>query len=101
MQTCQQVSANQARHLVVSFSRPALGQTGVGHFSPIGAMARTESGAQMLLVMDVARFKYPAYWVQARDLFDAMRPIDAVTNLPRGYVVLSNPPASYDSINVP
>lgn len=77
-------------HLVVSFSRPALGQTGVGHFSPVGAIAELENESIMILVMDVARFKYPAYWVPVRDLFEAMRPIDSVTNLPRGYLILQN-----------
>lgn len=98
LQSCRLVSSQPAKHLVVSFSRPALGQTGVGHFSPIGALANTESGAQMLLVMDVARFKYPAYWVHAHEMFEAMRPIDVVTNLPRGYLILSNS-ASSKAIN--
>jgi glutathione gamma-glutamylcysteinyltransferase len=41
-------------HLVTSFSRKALGQTGDGHFSPIGAY---NANRKMVLILDVARFK--------------------------------------------
>lgn len=46
-------------HMVVSFDRGAMGQTGIGHFSPIGAYHSTKG---LALVLDVARFKYPSYW---------------------------------------
>jgi hypothetical protein len=46
-------------HMVISFNRASLGQTGIGHFSPIGAY-HVEKG--LCLVLDVARFKYPSYW---------------------------------------
>ncbi len=72
-------------HMIVSFSRPSLGQTGVGHFSPIGAY---NSARSLVLILDVARFKYPPYWVDARLLWDAMAPIDGDTGHPRGYILL-------------
>lgn len=83
---CRQVSSSADKHLVVSFSRPALGQTGIGHFSPIGGFSLEHN---RVLVMDVARFKYPAYWVDIKDLFEAMKPIDTATGKSRGYVILS------------
>ena len=46
-------------HLVASFSRAVMGQTGCGHYSPI---AGYHPQTDMALVMDVARFKYPPYW---------------------------------------
>lgn len=72
-------------HLVVSFSREALGQTGIGHFSPIGAF---HASKDLALVLDVARFKYPSYWVSVEKLWQAMRPLDPDTGLPRGYIIL-------------
>lgn len=72
-------------HLVVSFDRGTLGQTGHGHFSPIGAVHLQSDRA---LVLDVARFKYPSYWAPIEKLWQAMEPIDPDTNLPRGYFKL-------------
>ncbi|KAH9824371.1 Phytochelatin synthase, partial [Melampsora americana] len=72
--------------MVVSFSRSALGQTGSGHFSPIAGYDPT---TDRVLVLDVARFKYPSYWVRLEDLYNAMRPLDSATGLPRGFSVLS------------
>ncbi len=40
--------------LLAGYSRRALGQTGDGHFSPIGGYHR---GKDLVLLMDVARFK--------------------------------------------
>ena len=68
--------------LVVSFSRAVLQQTGDGHFSTVAAYdAETDS----CLVLDVARFKYPPYWVRVSELYEAMRPKDPATNESRGW----------------
>jgi hypothetical protein len=73
-------------YMVVSYSRKTLGQTGDGHFSPIGGYNEKEN---MVLILDVARFKYPSYWVSFDLLWEALFPIDSVTRQPRGYVLLS------------
>jgi len=41
--------------MAVSYSRASLGQTGVGHFSPVGGYTSENGG--MALILDVARFK--------------------------------------------
>ena len=75
------------RHvLLASYSRAALGQTGGGHFSPLAAYAPE---SRMVLILDVARFKYPPHWVALDALWAAMRRPDAATGLPRGYLRLS------------
>ncbi|KAL2919867.1 hypothetical protein HK105_200784 [Polyrhizophydium stewartii] len=79
------VTSSSETHMVVSFSRKTLSQTGDGHFSPIGAFVPE---SQQVLVMDTARFKYPSYFADARLLFEAMKPIDPVTGLSRGYFLL-------------
>ncbi|KAH8075336.1 hypothetical protein JL721_1339 [Aureococcus anophagefferens] len=66
--------------VVASFDRSALGQTGAGHFSPLSAYdVRTDS----VLVLDVARFKYPPWWVALEHLYDAMEATDADSGLSR------------------
>lgn len=86
--------------LVGAYSREALGQTGntgvaavglhSGHYSPVGGFhAPTDS----VLLLDVARFKYPPHWVALEALFRAMRFPDPETELPRGFVTLRASPA--------
>eukprot|EP00600_Ochromonadales_sp_CCMP1393_P002924 CAMPEP_0174978244 /NCGR_PEP_ID=MMETSP0004_2-20121128/14080_1 /TAXON_ID=420556 /ORGANISM="Ochromonas sp., Strain CCMP1393" /LENGTH=372 /DNA_ID=CAMNT_0016229563 /DNA_START=227 /DNA_END=1345 /DNA_ORIENTATION=+ len=80
-------SSNQAKSfLVVNFARQILHQTGDGHFSPIGGYHPKKD---LVLLMDVARFKYPPYWLPLRDLWAAMAEPDAKTGQPRGYFVVS------------
>ncbi|XP_078373620.1 uncharacterized protein LOC144657181 [Oculina patagonica] len=71
--------------MAVSYSRAALGQVGVGHFSPIAALDRETSS---VLLLDTERYKYPPHWIPVELLFQAMLPIDIVTGKSRGYVVL-------------
>ena len=75
----------EGEFMVLSYSRKALGQTGDGHFSPLGGY---HAGRDMVLILDVARFKYPPHWVPLSLLWRAMQLIDAETALPRGYVTL-------------
>mmetsp|Transcript_26158 Transcript_26158/g.42904 ORF Transcript_26158/g.42904 Transcript_26158/m.42904 type:complete len:435 (-) Transcript_26158:528-1832(-) len=74
--------------LVVSFSRHALGQTGDGHFSPVGAY---HEASDQVLILDVARFKYAPYWVGVEDLYRALQEEDSVTHKPRGWFLLYPP----------
>ena len=64
----------------------SLDQTGDGHFSPI---AGYHSERDLVLVLDVARFKYPPYWVPLSSLWAAMSHVDPHTGLTRGYYVIS------------
>ena len=78
--------------LVVNYARAALGQTGDGHFSPVGAW---HEGEDRLLVLDVARFKYPPHWVKVESLWAAMTALDPSSDEPRGWATLkaaANPP---------
>ncbi|MDC0720508.1 phytochelatin synthase family protein [Nannocystis bainbridge] len=71
--------------LVVSYDRSALGQTGAGHFSPIGGY---DPASDHALVLDVARFKYPPHWVPVPALYAATQAPDPATGRPRGWVTL-------------
>jgi glutathione gamma-glutamylcysteinyltransferase len=72
--------------LACSYSRRTLGQTGDGHFSPIGGYHKERD---LVLLLDVARFKYPPHWVPLSVCYDAMRTVDKATGQARGWVVLS------------
>ena len=72
--------------LIASYSRQALGQTGEGHFSPIGGY---HAERDLVLLMDVARFKYPPHWVPLPLLWSAMGSLDSVSGKPRGYLRVS------------
>ena len=82
----KKVCSSSDSHMVVSFSRETLGQTGDGHFSPIGSYNEKQN---MALILDTARFKYPSYYVPVELLFDSMFPADRETGMPRGYFILS------------
>jgi glutathione gamma-glutamylcysteinyltransferase len=71
--------------LIVSYDRSALGQTGSGHFSPIGGYHRERD---LALILDVARFKYPPHWVSVERLWQATQPIDPTTRRARGFMTL-------------
>jgi len=73
-------------HLVVNSSRKALNQTGEGHFSPV---AGYHSESDMCLVMDVARFKYPAYWCPVPLLYKAFENTDPDSGNCRGFILLT------------
>ena len=73
-------------YLIVSYTRKVLGQTGTGHFSPIGAY---DEASDSVLLLDTARFKYGPHWVKVDLLFDALVPLDPSTNKSRGFMVLS------------
>lgn len=71
--------------LVVSYSRKQFGQAGDGHYSPIGAY---NAELDLVLILDVARFKHPPHWVPLTELFAAMQRTDPSTGQCRGYATL-------------
>lgn len=74
------------KQMIISYSRQEFGQTGDGHFSPVGGY---HSASDRLLLLDVARFKYPPHWLPLRLVWKAMCRIDPETAQSRGYMVLS------------
>ena len=71
--------------VVASYDRSAMGQTGNGHFSPLGGY---HAQRDLALILDVARFKYPPHWVSAERLWRAMQPADPATGRSRGWMIL-------------
>jgi len=87
-QQVQSVSASDRADtfIVANFSRKELGQTGEGHFSPVGGY---HAEKDLVLIMDVARFKYPPFWVPLEKLWTSMSMWDKQTGQSRGYFILS------------
>jgi glutathione gamma-glutamylcysteinyltransferase len=77
------VRAPSGPFVVANYARGALGQTGGGHFSPLAAW---EPERNLVLVLDVARFKYPPHWVPVSRLWEAMAGIDEATGRARGWL---------------
>lgn len=69
--------------LLVNYQRSALGQTGGGHISPLAAY---DAASDRVLILDVARYRYPAVWVRAEDIWQAMRSVDNSSGRSRGLV---------------
>jgi glutathione gamma-glutamylcysteinyltransferase len=72
--------------VVASYSRRLLGQTGEGHFSPIGGY---HEASDLALLLDVARFKYPPHWVPLMRLHAAMQAVDPESGDRRGWIVFA------------
>ncbi|KAF8392162.1 hypothetical protein HHK36_022504 [Tetracentron sinense] len=73
-------------HMITSYHRGIFKQTGTGHFSPIGGY---HGGSDMVLILDVARFKHPAHWVPLTLLWEAMDTVDEATGHLRGFMLIS------------
>eukprot|EP00045_Choanoeca_perplexa_P017660 m.261461 g.261461 ORF g.261461 m.261461 type:complete len:394 (-) comp17598_c0_seq10:602-1783(-) len=75
--------------IIASYSRKALGQTGDGHFTPIGGY---DAETDQVLLLDVARFKYPCHWVALSLVYTAMAEyVDKSTGKQRGYFCMERP----------
>jgi hypothetical protein len=71
--------------LLVNYHRPVLGQQGGGHISPVAAY---EPRQDLVLILDVARYRYPSVWVGAETLWRAMRATDASSGRSRGLLLI-------------
>jgi glutathione gamma-glutamylcysteinyltransferase len=71
---------------VCNFGRKVLGQTGDGHFAPIGGY---EESSGKTLLLDTARFKYPPFWVDTNILFDSINTHDKDADKNRGFILMS------------
>lgn len=90
----QVVESNLARegdYLLANYQRQVLGQSRVGHISPLGAY---DSSSDRVLIMDTAGYKYPYTWVQLETLYAAMQEKDPSADRARGFVEVRLPVAA-------
>jgi hypothetical protein len=74
--------------VVINYSRRAIGQEGGGHISPLAAY---NADKDQLLILDVSRYKYPPVWIDAKDIWEAIKTVDSVSQKTRGIVLVSVP----------
>ncbi len=74
--------------LLVNYDRKALGQTGGGHIAPIAAF---QAASDRVLILDVARYRYPSVWVPVVDLWQAIRTVDRSSGRSRGLLSVRRP----------
>jgi len=80
--------AEGSDRLVANYDRRALGQTGGGHISPLAAY---DPDQDRVLILDVARYRYPAVWVATPDLWRAIRSVDRSSGRSRGVLTVEAP----------
>jgi len=68
----------------INFSRKSLSQTGSGHFSPLAAYNLKKD---MVLVLDVAKFKYDSYWCSVEEIYESFKDKDLKSNKSRGFSI--------------
>lgn len=79
-------------YLLPNYSRPFLGQTGEGHFTPISGYCESSQKGSLLtevLMLDIARYKYPPHWVDIEKLYKATDTMEPM-GIPRGFLVVMN-----------
>ncbi|MGI4900777.1 MAG: phytochelatin synthase family protein, partial [Janthinobacterium lividum] len=70
---------------LLNFRRVEIGEKGGGHWSPLAAF---DAASDSALLLDVARYKYPAVWVPIAQLYAASQAVDNVSGVSRGVVVV-------------
>lgn len=77
--------------LLANYHRSAVGQQGGGHISPLGAY---DERADKVLILDVARYRYPSVWVPTESLWKAIRMVDGSSGRSRGLLRILRPPTA-------
>ena len=81
--------------VIINYDRQMVGQIGGGHFSPLASYSDAED---RFLVLDVAKYKYPAAWIPTAQLLASMATVDhcGVSNVPQSQDLL---PAHNDAFH--
>jgi hypothetical protein len=82
----RQALASGTQYVIINFHRDPLNQKGGAHFSPLAAY---DESSDRFLMLDVARFRYPPFWITAESLFQAMNTTDSTSQKTRGYLLIS------------
>lgn len=76
------------RFVLVNYFRGTLGQVGGGHWSALGAY---DAASDRVLILDVAKYKYPPVWVPLAALRRSLDTLDTTSGKKRGLVIVSMP----------
>ena len=82
----QKALSDDGQFVLANYLRANLGQVGGGHWS---ALAAFDAQSDRVLILDVAKYKYPPVWVSISTLRQAIATIDTTSNKARGLVIVS------------
>lgn len=77
---------HRGNYVIVAYNRDAVGQSGGGHISPVGAY---DGESDSFLVLDVNPTSAGWVWMPTTTLVKGMRTFDTVEN--RGYILIQSP----------
>ncbi|MGA7750141.1 MAG: phytochelatin synthase family protein [Gallionella sp.] len=77
---------DDGQFVLANYFRANLGQVGGGHWSVLAAY---DAQSDSVLILDVAKYKYPPAWVSISILQQAIATIDTTSNKSRGLVIVS------------
>jgi hypothetical protein len=77
---------DDGQFVLANYFRANLGQVGGGHWS---ALAAYDAQSDRVLILDVAKYKYPPVWVSISTLRQAIATFDTTSNKSRGLVIVS------------
>ena len=78
--------SDDGQFVLANYFRATLGQVGGGHWS---ALAAYDAESDRVLILDVAKYKYPPAWVSISTLRKAIATTDTTSNKSRGLVIVS------------
>jgi glutathione-S-conjugate glycine hydrolase len=82
----QNALLDDGQFVLANYFRANLGQVGGGHWS---ALAAFDAQSDRVLILDVAKYKYPPAWVSISTLRQSIATIDKTSNKARGLVIVS------------
>jgi hypothetical protein len=82
----QKALGNDGKFVLVNYARATFGQVGGGHWSVLAAF---DEDSDSVLILDVAKYKYPPVWVDVDLLRQAIATIDSTSQKSRGLVLVS------------
>lgn len=82
----QKALGDDGQFVLANYLRATLGQVGGGHWSVLAAF---DTQSDRVLILDVAKYKYPPVWVGISTLRQAIATIDTTSNKARGLVIVS------------
>jgi len=82
----QKALGDDGQFVLANYLRSSLGQVGGGHWS---ALAAYDAQSDSVLILDVAKYKYPPVWVGIGTLREAISTLDKTSGKARGLVVVS------------
>ncbi len=84
----QKALGDDGQFVLANYLRASLGQIGYGHWSVLAAY---DAQSDRVLILDVAKYKYPPEWVRLPALQKALATLDSTSGKSRGLVLVSAP----------